>query len=1136
TSEFSALVEELGRKIGDSVTARLLSGGGFARTSSDNSSAGSQCATLDLSQLNVVLKSDEKEPPVFRGDGSGKCNIQEWVDMMQRYLRKRNIVTEQADEIISHLMGRAKDIVKVALRSNSALDSKHHPEIIYSILKQHFSEVSYSSMPLADFYSTLSKHGENPVDYWLRLNKAADIANECLGAQGRKMDNLNSEVAMMFVRNCPDTELARIFKLRPLESWTAKDVQELLDSFQREQKSRVSANVYSACQNAHISLQKCENVDIGPEAVLSCFKQGTTRPDKPKPEAVDRSGLNRMADMLAQLLEVLKNKEENKPAYVPFGKTRGKKGCSICSDTTHTTIDHCRSDHLCFKCHAAGHSKRDCKKQASTLRPVSGKLSHLHSERGSVGDSENSLNVDTDFEALFLSIKNICPDSQRVVFQNTQRVACSDTLFYIPVVLNDSVTVKAMLDTGSMACTLSDSVFSKLREHGVLDAVNEEDTDVVLIGCGGKRVFPRSLLELKLDVYGCTVIVPCLVVPGQGDDLILGTNVIKHIVHRLKSSDRYWELISAPSERNRECDEFLSMLAGVQRWKGRTVPDVVGTVKLNHAITLSPGQEHLVWGKLPAKSCGQLGSTVLVEPSRLHSATRKVLVGRVVTQLWGDGSIPLMLINPSNKPVTLRRNSKVADVYPCIALEDVGETESELPLRSTVQQSVVETDMSEDLRCRLRQRGLETIDLDSCEVSGSWKTKLCNLVLEYESVFLRHSLDCGEVSGFVHRIRLFDERPFRLPFRQVPPSQYQKLRVALNEMEERVVSCIVFHNYLCYYGFPECIHSDQGANFCSELIRHLFDFCGIKKSQTTLEPRPEHDWPQMLHTLTFLYNCTAHETTGFPPFYLMIGRTLRLPVDVIFKSVLRDDSSDSLPKYVASLDKVLKEALAVAEVNTGREQSHQARTYNRIHKGVNIEVGDRVLLANMSERGKRKLSDKWEGVVYTVVDRDPRTHIYKIKHPVSGQLKVVHRNLLLCVNFLPLCDVVGATDDESVFSVGDDVSDDGLLAFDNSVAMSGSPEVSGSVDASGPNVDKSCDSHDFSVIANVPPLSVIPGNTLSDHSVHQECTGQVNACNPNCAVSGTVDGAELSGRRSRFGRFLKPVNRLICSMKRQTLL
>lgn len=65
------------------------------------------------------------------------------------------------------------------------------------------------------------------------------------------------------------------------------------------------------------------------------------------------------------------------------------------------------------------------------------------------------------------------------------------------------------------------------------------------------------------------------------------------------------------------------------------VPDVVDIVKLNHAIILSPFQEHLVWGKLPVKSCGQSG--VVVVPSKVHSASRKVLVGRVVTLLWGDG-------------------------------------------------------------------------------------------------------------------------------------------------------------------------------------------------------------------------------------------------------------------------------------------------------------------------------------------------------------------------------------------------------------------------------------------------------------------------------------------------------------------
>ncbi|KAI2645971.1 Transposon Tf2-11 polyprotein [Labeo rohita] len=83
-----------------------------------------------------------------------KIGESEWVNMMQLYLQKRNvIIPDQADEIISHLMGRARDVVKVSLRSNP-------------------------TMPLADFYSTLPRHGENPVDYWLCLNKAADTSME----------------------------------------------------------------------------------------------------------------------------------------------------------------------------------------------------------------------------------------------------------------------------------------------------------------------------------------------------------------------------------------------------------------------------------------------------------------------------------------------------------------------------------------------------------------------------------------------------------------------------------------------------------------------------------------------------------------------------------------------------------------------------------------------------------------------------------------------------------------------------------------------------------------------------------------------------------------------------------------------
>lgn len=45
-------------------------------------------------------------------------------------------------------------------------------------------------------------------------------------------------------------------------------------------------------------------------------------------------------------------------------------------------------------------------------------------------------------------------------------------------------------------------------------------------------------------------------------------------------------------------------------------------------------------------------------------------------------------------------------------------------------------------------------------------------------------MDCGEAPDFVHRIRLVDDKPFRLPHRRVPPCHYDELRTALNEMEE----------------------------------------------------------------------------------------------------------------------------------------------------------------------------------------------------------------------------------------------------------------------------------------------------------------------------------------------------------------
>lgn len=353
------MITELGKHIGDTVTARLLSDRHYGSQAfthdTDRGSPQSQSATVDMSQLNVVLKSEVKDPPTFRGDATDKCTVSEWADLMETFLRKKKVaVADKADELLSKLMGRAKDVVKIALRSDPSRNATQHPEIIYAILKQHFSDISYSCMPLADFYSTLPKQKEGALDYWVRLNKAADVADECLQRQGKKMEDMNKEVAMMFVRHCPDQSLAMVFKSKLVEQWTAKEVQERIDAHQSEVKTKHREVSSLPRQNTALlhSSEQAHSV-AEPECALQSCKQRVEQP-----RSSDAS-VDKMTDMLSKVLESLNALHAAKPPSAPRGRMDRSK-CRICGEGSHSTTEHCRTHRLCFGCHKPGHMKQSC--------------------------------------------------------------------------------------------------------------------------------------------------------------------------------------------------------------------------------------------------------------------------------------------------------------------------------------------------------------------------------------------------------------------------------------------------------------------------------------------------------------------------------------------------------------------------------------------------------------------------------------------------------------------------------------------------------------------------------------------------------------------------------------------------------
>lgn len=119
--------------------------------------------------------------------------------------------------------------------------------------------------------------------------------------------------------------------------------------------------------------------------------------------------------------------------------------------------------------------------------------------------------------------------------------------------------------------------------------------------------------------------------------------------------------------------QFLNMLSGIKRWNGETIPDVIGTAKLMQAVTLLPRQEHLVWSKLPATSSCSEGSAVLIEPVKAMIHKNDIMVCRSIATMNGERLVPVRVLNTSSKPVTLRRNTKVAQVSACISVEDLDE-------------------------------------------------------------------------------------------------------------------------------------------------------------------------------------------------------------------------------------------------------------------------------------------------------------------------------------------------------------------------------------------------------------------------------------------------------------------------------
>ena len=74
----------------------------------------------------------------------------------------------------------------------------------------------------------------------------------------------------------------------------------------------------------------------------------------------------------------------------------------------------------------------------------------------------------------------------------------------------------------------------------------------------------------------------------------------------------------------------------------------------------------------------------------------------------------------------------------------------------------------------------------------------------------------------------------------------------------------------------------------------------------TLPTHAKKNWQEWVATLTHAYNCTVSPVTEFSPYFLMFGRTLKLPLDIDLEIPVVEQEQTSHQNYAQKLHSKLQ--------------------------------------------------------------------------------------------------------------------------------------------------------------------------------------------------------------------------------------
>ena len=165
------------------------------------------------------------------------------------------------------------------------------------------------------------------------------------------------------------------------------------------------------------------------------------------------------------------------------------------------------------------------------------------------------------------------------------------------------------------------------------------------------------------------------------------------------------------------------------------------------------------------------------------------------------------------------------------------------------------------------------------------------------------------------------------------------------DQKASTVANILLHKVFSRFGPPTVLHSDQGANFESNLMHELCDLMGIAKTRTnayhpqcdgqverqnrTLQDmlskfvsNHADDWDQWPDPVVFAYNTSRHDSTGYSPYEMIFGRTPRMPFELEIGMPLSNPAQNT--EYIHSTRRTLQDIHNIARSNLADNSSGQS--------------------------------------------------------------------------------------------------------------------------------------------------------------------------------------------------------------------